>query len=1388
MLVRCLESSLGWSFPPQFSAFLFPAVLFWSSFGASLLWFGAIAGAVFGVYLQEFFFGLCLLSSLLYRGHVRELRRRGRPLRSRACLPGTVPGRNPHLENTGGPVAGPAFGLRSRAFQLASVSVAGLDSTSVSGAAADAGSAAVYGGPPVLDLAERYRSYLGPEPVLLDFGNPDHVCSDCDALFWYEERSSSLSESGNPVYNLCCRNGRVSLPPIEDPPEPLRTLLDPSNGPDSVHFVANIRTYNSMFAFTSMGVRIDHQINRSTGPYVFRVSGQICHRIGSLVPAEGHRPSYAQLYFYDTGNEIENRIASLPGDSPMNRPREHIVRQIRDMLDQYNPIAQGFRSLQNRLGSRLDDDFRIRISSSRHQGSVQYSAPAADEVVGLVVGDLDEDHSRRDIIVQSRGGHLERINPLHKKYFALQYPLILTRGEDSYTEDIEYDTSAPGSSSVQRPHVTMLEYYRYRLHFRAGEGHSLFRSGRLFQQICVDMYACIEDARLNYLYHNQDSLRIDTMKNIRTAVLQGDMFGYQVGKRFILPASFVGGPRYLFQNYQDALAICRSLGPPHLFITFTCNPAWAEIRRNLIGTQQPTDRPDLVCRVFKMKLNEMIRDIRDRKCFGAVAALIYTVEFQKRGLPHVHIVVWLADHAALSNPTAVDSIISAELPDPVVDPEGYAVVSRFMLHGPCGTSRPTSPCMEDGKCKKFFPKEFVESTILTHDDFVQYRRRKNGSLLDNRHVVPYNIKMLVKYDAHINVERCHSSSMVKYLFKYLSKGQDRTMVSIDAASGSSSRRSSQQPSTSSGQQETAQTAIDEIRHYLDCRYLTPHESIWRMFSFDIHYSMPSVERLPVYLPSENNIVFGDFQELEQLAPGESSGLTKLLAWFELNKTDELARELTYIEIPTKFTWRQNEKIWARRKQNRKRLARMLFIHPGVGELYYLRMLLNVVRGPTSFEEVRTINGTLYPSFKDACDVLGLLDNDNEWLYTLQEAGAFASSQQMRKLFVDILLYSEVTNVLDLWNACWKLMGDDILHRIRNQYRIPQFNCSDAMLRNHILYELEDMLISRGRSLQFVKLPEPSEERIYQPDNTLIAQQLSYNTLELRQQAPALLSGLNHEQKTILDCIICSIQNRQGKLFFVYGPGGTGKTYLWSAITAKLRSEGKIVLTVASSGLSSLLLQGGVTAYSRFKIPIQLNKHSTCDIKKNSQLARLILSASLVIWDEAPMSNKFCFEALDRTMRDIFGTRDPALAHVPFGGMTIVLGGDFRQTLPVVAHGTRHDTITASIVHSYLWDRFIVLRLTQNMRLMRCDGNPIETARIAEFATWLLAVGDGQVPALALHGSTELEWIRIPDRFLIQHNGDEQQAIINAVYGDLSSSQIYDDYLRQRAILAPKNCW
>ena len=158
---------------------------------------------------------------------------------------------------------------------------------------------------------------------------------------------------------------------------------------------------------------------------------------------------------------------------------------------------------------------------------------------------------------------------------------------------------------------------------------------------------------------------------------------------------------------------------------------------------------------------------------------LYVVEFQKRGLPHIHSLVWLKVDTDDPTPTTIDSYISAEIPDYRDDTLGYALVEEFMVHGPCGTYNPHSPCMKDGICSKHYPKEFNEETTVDGMGFPVYRRPdngryvvKNGHRLDNRWIVPYNMALLKRFQAHINVEWCNKTNLLKYLFKYLAKGPD----------------------------------------------------------------------------------------------------------------------------------------------------------------------------------------------------------------------------------------------------------------------------------------------------------------------------------------------------------------------------------------------------------------------------------------------------------------------------------------------------------------------------------------------------------------------------------------------------------------------------------------
>jgi hypothetical protein len=211
------------------------------------------------------------------------------------------------------------------------------------------------------------------------------------------------------------------------------------------------------------------------------------------------------------------------------------------------------------------------------------------------------------------------------------------------------------------------------------------------------------------------------------------------------------------------------------------------------------------------------------------------------------------------------------LPDPKTDPVGYEAVSSFMIHGPCGPLRPNSPCMSEGKCSKFFPKEFCEKTVVAENGFAQYARPKNGIVvnrngidIDNRFVVPHNVDLVVKYQAHINVERVNHDGMHKYLFKYVTKGFDCARVGFYKSTSSSD------PSSES---------VNEINNYLEVRYVTPHDASWRLLQFDIHHTLPSVERLPVHLPLENNVVYTEDDNLEEVISDPKNLKTKLILSF-----------------------------------------------------------------------------------------------------------------------------------------------------------------------------------------------------------------------------------------------------------------------------------------------------------------------------------------------------------------------------------------------------------------------------------------------------------------------------------------------------------------------------
>jgi len=282
------------------------------------------------------------------------------------------------------------------------------------------------------------------------------------------------------------------------------------------------------------------------------------------------------------------------------------------------------------------------------------------------------------------------------------------------------------------------------------------------------------------------------------------------------------------------------------------------------------------------------------------------------------------------------------------------------------------------------------------------------------------------------------------------------------------------------------------------------------------------------------------------------------------------------------------------------------------------------------------------------------------------------------------------------------------------------------LHNLCLLEVEELLNSNGRALtNYSSLPQPNLSNSFEFNNRFIIDEMNYDKEQMEKLHHSLLHSITNEQLHVYNRIMTTVNSDVENLFFLYGYGGTGKTYLWKLLSAAIRAKGMIALNVASSSIASLLLPGGKTVHSTFCIPLAINDESTCNINQGSLRAKLLMETKLIIWDEALMMNKLCFQAFDRTLRDIMRATNEDNADKPFGGKVVVLGGDFRQILPVVRKGSRYDIMNSSINYSDFWQYFTILKLSQNMRL-KCAVSNESTIHIKEFVDWILKIGDGNM--------------------------------------------------------------
>ena len=602
----------------------------------------------------------------------------------------------------------------------------------------------------------------------------------------------------------------------------------------------------------------------------------------------------------------------------------------------------------------------------------------------------------------------------------------------------------------------------------------------------------------------------------------------------------------------------------------------------------------------------------------------------------------------------------------------------------------------------------------------------------------------------------------------------------------------------------------------------------------------SVQRLPVHLDNEQNVLHTNDKEETQEALKKARS-TKLTAFFQIcswektmnnNRDPPLtvaqlygrtyrgpaARDILYRNVQKWYKWEPGsvkddvDGCWVRRKKNAPRdVGRVRHVAPTMEskELFHMRLCLNAVRGPTSFEYLRTIEGRVYDTFHEAAFALGLVENDLEWEVAMEEAASVASAAQIRTLFVIILTAGNPMNPRDLWDKYKDAMSED--YKWERVHKDPSPSTADHTVlpvdHNYALLDIESQLQAfrtNNRTTDF-NLPAPTapppppdseQTQAGRCDPSVpseIRNALNFDKRVEEEKKSKLFGMFNPEQMSAFHRIDEAVTNESGGCFFLDGAGGCGKTTVAKTLIHAARSRGQIVLACASSGIAATLLPKGQTAHSTFGIPIEnLTKTSTCSVKGRSGKAKLLQQVVFIVWDEAFMIHRHGFEAVFRTLRHLRKNLTQAC-----GGVVLLILGDLRQTLPVIPRASRVQLIQSCLTKSPLWKSFEQITLKTNMRVMKVT-NPEAQQKLKRYCEFLIKLGDGKLQ------TDETGAIQVPHQFLLPSN--DPNAALKWVYGDRPPSlpeeppksdkqktkeynqilQANTDYYKDKAVLCPKN--
>lgn len=558
-----------------------------------------------------------------------------------------------------------------------------------------------------------------------------------------------------------------------------------------------------------------------------------------------------------------------------------------------------------------------------------------------------------------------------------------------------------------------------------------------------------------------------------------------------------------------------------------------------------------------------------------------------------------------------------------------------------------------------------------------------------------------------------------------------------------------------------------------------------MYQYELSGRSPGVYQLPVHLPDEQDVYFWDEGELqEHLQSGEASK-TMLLEYFKLNAEGAIGSEgkkavdLYYEEIPDHFSWTKDKK-WKKRLRNIPCATRISYASPKEGERFYLRLLLSHVKGARSFLDLKTVGGCICNTFRDAAMKLDLLASDNHYDWCLREAASWMTGRHLRELFAMIIVHNSPSDPNSLWNNHKEALTDDC------EYHLIESGYAESVSSDEILawglYQIRLVIEQMGGTWTAYHFQGYNENCV-----SSIVEKLDIGAGKAKAKRKQYqdfvdkhLQQLNVEQSNVFSTISSVLFTEDQKLLYLDGPGGTGKTFLLNMILNHFEANGQHMVAVASSGVAAQLLLNGQTAHYAFKIPFKTNCESICRLSGRDEISQQLKKTSLIVWDEISMQHRYCIECVDRSLRHLL------LNSKPFGGISVIFAGDFRQTLPIEPGLSLESQLSVSLKATDLWQVLTKFKLTRNIRLLGCAET---TNRVAtDFAKWLLKLGSGELQMT----SEEVISIDEVNVKLVSPGVDMDQRVIDWLYDDLSSIITTRDwvqigtYFSDRMLITPLN--